>query len=105
MAKNIVLHIEDDKTILEMEVTNPQTEAVEDISSASVIAITFKKPSGAKLEKTGTLFNDGIDGLIRYDFASADLDEFGVYKVQAKITLTDGEWFTSIETFRVEENL
>lgn len=78
---------------------------VVDISTASSITMIFKKPDDEIVNKTGTPFSDGTDGKVYYDTLAGDLDEAGLYKLQAKVVLTNGTYYTDIYTFHVHCNL
>jgi hypothetical protein len=78
---------------------------VVDISAASSITMVFKKPDDEIVNKTGTTLTDGTDGKVYYDTLAGDLDEAGHYKLQAKVVLTSGTYYTDIYTFQVHCNL
>ena len=40
-----------------------------------------------------------------YDTVAGDLDEAGVYKMQAKVIIPSGTFYTDIYTFKVYNNL
>lgn len=79
--------------------------SVVDISSASTLSIFIKKPNGTVLSRTGTLETDGTDGKMYYITLAGDLDVAGNYKIQAKVVLTSGSYFSSTATFKVHCNL
>jgi hypothetical protein len=77
-----------------------------DISGATSKLIYFTKPSGEVLTKTSSFVTDGTDGLIHYQTIDGDLDESGVWKIQARIELPGGgSHGTPIKTFKVYCNL
>lgn len=63
------------------------TEA--DLSDATTAKIIVKKPSGAEVEWIAN-FEDRIAGKISYTTTNNDLDEVGVYKLQAYVEFTNG---------------
>jgi hypothetical protein len=75
------------------------------ISSASTKQLIIKKPSGTKLTKATSFSTDGTDGKMYYNIAADDLDEAGTYKLQGKVIISDGTFFTDIQTFKVFRNL
>ena len=75
------------------------------ISSATTKQLIIKKPSGTKLTKTATYSTDGADGKIYYNTVADDLDEAGTYKLQGKVVISDGTFYTDITTFKVYRNL
>ena len=76
-----------------------------DVSSASSISVIFRKPDDEVIVRTGSLLSDGTDGKIYYDTIAGDLDEAGHYKVQAKIALPAGTFYTDIHDFKTHCNL
>ena len=78
---------------------------VVDISSAISITMMFKKPDDEVVEKSGTLDSSGTDGKVYYTTIARDLDEAGLYKLQAKVVLSTGTYYTDIYSFKVHCNL
>jgi len=76
-----------------------------DISTATTISIYIKRPDDSILARTGTLNSDGVDGKIFYDIAAGDLNEAGYYKLQGRVTLNTGTYYTSIYNFQAHCNL
>ena len=68
------------------------------ISSASTKQLIIKKPSGTKLTKATSFSTDGTDGKMYYNIGADDLDEAGTYKLQGKVIISDGTFFTDIQT-------
>ena len=102
MAANEI-HINDVGTKFLVTVTDGSSAV--DISSASTKQLIFKKPSGAKLTKATSFVTDGTDGKMQYNVAADDLDEAGSYKLQGKVIISDGTFYTDIHTFKVYRNL
>ena len=75
------------------------------ISSATTKQLIIKKPSGTKLTKAAAYSTDGTDGKIYYNTVADDLDEAGTYKLQGKVIISDGTFYTDITTFKVYRNL
>ena len=86
-------------------VTVKDGSSVVNISSASTKQIIIKKPGGATLTKSAVFSTDGTDGIIYYSAVSGDLDETGTYKIQGKVIITDGTFYTDIQSFKVHRNL
>jgi len=78
---------------------------VVNISAATTKEMIFKKSSGTVVTKTASFYTDGTDGKLVYATVDGDLDEVGTWKVQAFVTLTDGSWHSSIQSFAVACNL
>lgn len=102
MAANEI-HVDDVGT--QFLLTIMDGSAAVDISSASTKQIIIKKPSGTKMTKSATFSNDGSDGKIYYSSIADDLDETGSYKLQGKVIISDGTFYTDITTFKVHRNL
>ena len=79
--------------------------ATVDISTASTKQIIIKKPSATKITATATFSTNGSDGKIYYSTVADDLDETGSYKLQGKVIIDDGTFYTDITTFKVHRNL
>lgn len=92
IGTKIVLTIKDDNEVV-------------DISKASVIDFIIVKPNATKYTKSGSLYTDGTDGKMYYISIDGDFDVPGNYKVQGKVNLAGGIYYTSIFTFRVHCNL
>ena len=102
MAANEI-HVNDVGTQFLVTVTDGSSAV--DISSATTKELIIKKPSGTKLTKATSFNTDGTDGKMIYNIASDDLDEAGSYKLQGKVVISDGTFYTDIHTFKVHRNL
>lgn len=78
---------------------------VVDISSAISITMVFKKPDDEVVNRVGTFETNGEDGQVFYTTIAGDLDEAGQYKLQAKVVLPTGTYYTDIYSFQVHCNL
>jgi hypothetical protein len=67
--------------------------AVRDISTATTIELLATRPSGASTTWTAVLDGDGTDGLVAYLTQADDLDEVGLWSIQAHVILADGSEF------------
>jgi len=76
-----------------------------DVSSATTKQIIIQKPSGTKLTLSAAFSDDGTDGKISYNTVADDLDESGSYKLQGKVIISDGTFYTDITSFKVHRNL
>ena len=102
MAANEI-HVNDVGTQFLVTVTDGSSAV--DISSATTKELIIKKPSGTKLTKATSFNTYGTDGKMKYNIASDDLDEAGSYKLQGKVVISDGTFYTDIHTFKVHRNL
>lgn len=78
-----------------------------DISNAAYRQLTFRKPSDTSVAKIASIFGDGsaTSGVMYYDTIAGDLDEVGIWKMQGKIELPSGTYYTNIYSFKVHCNL
>jgi len=78
-----------------------------DISDALYRQLTFRKPSDTVISKIASVFNDGSEtsGVMYYDTIGGDLDEAGMWKMQGKIALPSGTYYTTVYSFKVHCNL
>jgi len=75
------------------------------VSGGSVHQVSFRKPSDSIIERNATLQDYGISGVMYYDTVAGDLDEAGVYKLQAKVIIPSGTYYTDLYTFKVHSNI
>lgn len=98
------LHLGDTNFVFLVTVT--EDCAAIDISAATRKVITFLKPSGEYVEKTATFTSDGTDGKIQYATVSGDIDEVGLWKIQAIVELGSGSLYhSSVKSFKVMHNI
>lgn len=97
------IHVGDIGT--ELIITVKDDGVVVDISAATLLQIIIKKPNGISYTKTGTLYTDGTDGKMKYVSVDGDFSAPGNYKIQGKVTLTGGTYYSSISDFQVYCNL
>jgi hypothetical protein len=76
-----------------------------DISGASLITFVYKKPDDTTITKNAVFTTDGTDGQIQYITIAADIDQVGVWCLQAEVTLPTGTYRTSLVKFDVERKL
>ena len=97
------IHLNDVGTKFLVTITDGSSAV--DVSSASTKQIIIQKPSGTKITGTATFNSDGTDGKIHYVAIADDLDEAGSYKLQGKVIISDGTFYTDITSFKVYRNL
>ena len=75
--------------------------------SSGVRQINIRKPDDTTLNKVGAIISSGSasSGIMYYDTIAGDLDEVGHYKLQAKVAIPSGTYYTDIYTFKVHCNL
>jgi len=78
-----------------------------DLTSATLRQLNFRKPDDTILNKTASIIGDGSEssGVMYYDSILGDLDVAGSYKLQGKVTIPSGTYYTDIYTFKVHCNL
>ena len=78
-----------------------------DLSGASELTINFRKPSDTIAARTGSVLADGsaLSGVMYYDTIAGDLDEIGHWKLQGKISITEGTFYTNVSSFQVHSNV
>jgi len=89
-------------------VTVQDSSGVVDISEASSLTLSFRKPNDTIINRSGSTLLDGsaASGVVYYDAIAGDLDEVGSWKLQGKISLSSAEvFYTDIHTFKVHRNL
>lgn len=99
----MAIHKDNVGTKLLVAVTDDGSDV--DISTASSLVIFIKKPDGTVLERAGVLNTDGTDGKMYYLTVVGDLDVAGNYKIQGKVVIPTGTFYTSISNFKVHCNL
>ena len=72
---------------------------------SSTHQINIKKPDDTVVNRSATLRDVGISGVMYYDTIAGDLDQAGTYKLQAKVVIPSGTYFTDVYTFKVHSNL
>lgn len=97
------IHVNDIGT--QIKVTVKDGVNVVDLSSASSIKIILHPPSGSNLEKTGSLFTDGTDGIVYYNTISGDINQVGKWKLQVFVDFGSTEFYSDIHTFQVYRNI
>jgi len=98
------IHLEDIGTVFVGTVKDDAGNVV-DISGATTKQFTFKKPDGSKAIKTAIPTTDGTDGKMQYVAVSGDLDQAGGWRLQGKVILPSGTWYTDVHRFDVHTNL
>jgi len=76
-----------------------------DLSECLDPVMIFLKPSGSRLEKAANFLTDGSDGVLYYNCVEGDLDEVGLYKLQARVDIDDGVFYSSVVSFKVHKNI
>lgn len=93
-------------TIFRITIKDCETDDIVNVSGCDTKEIIFTKPTGTKVTKTAAYYTDGSDGIIQYATVAGDLDEVGVWQMQAHVVIGAGsDWYTEIDTFRVNKNL
>jgi hypothetical protein len=80
-------------------------DKIVDLSHAIQIEIIFRRPSDELFYRIGSVLTDGTDGKVYYDTIEGDLVDVGMHKLQAKVYLANGTFYTDIYSFQVHCNL
>lgn len=92
-------------TVIRLSIVDSAGTAV-NVATATTKEIHAQTPAGVDKTWKASFVTDGSNGQISYTTTSAsDLDEAGVWQVQAYIVTPAGTWHSSTETLVVYENL
>jgi len=97
------IHNSDIGTVFRVTLYN--NTVIFDASALTTKNLIFKKPDGTIITKEATFYTNGTDGIIEYKTVSGDLDQNGVWALQAYLETPLGSWKTSTTMFRVYDNL
>jgi len=97
------IHVDDVGTVLEVTLKNDNTPV--DISSATTKQIILQNPSLTGGAFAAAFTTDGTDGRLQYTTTVNDLDESGVWQIQAYVVTPEGAWHSDIKEFSVFPNL
>ena len=79
-----------------------------DVSPAGATGVlTFKRPDDTTIARTASTLTDGsaVSGVMYYDTIAGDLNQAGLWKIQGKVTISSGTFYTDIQGFNVHCNL
>lgn len=104
------IFIDDEGTVFRITIQECITNVLSpvDVSTQTAMSFIFKKPDGTTLTKASppvVFTTDGTDGVIQYTTVTGDIDQAGVWCLQAEVTLPTGIFRTSIIKFDVEAKL
>lgn len=97
------IHMGDVGTIFRVTVYDGSD--VVDLSSVDTKQILLRKPNKAVLTCAASFYTDGSDGIIQYTTQTSELDKAGLWSIQAYVAFSDSAWHTSVDTFKVYNNL
>lgn len=99
------IHDGDEGTPFTLTIRDRQTNAVVDISAATLIQLEFDRPDPyGGLIVSASLVSGGTTGKARYIWQEGDLVP-GVWKVQAYVETTTQKFHSSIGRFVVKKNV
>ena len=87
MTQNIYLHKGDVGTPIVLTLLSHKTNAAIDVSAAIEISFLFEKPSGDTMQKAGSFYTDGSDGMIKYVTVEGDIDEDGKWEMEGYVVI------------------
>ncbi len=76
-----------------------------DLSTVTVKRFDFVKPSGTYIARTPDFYTDGTDGILKYLSINGDLDQEGIWQLQAHIEFSSTSYTSTITKFRVTDIL
>ena len=78
-----------------------------DLTGATLTQLNFRQPDDTVLNRSASSLGADSDtsGVMYYDTVAGDLDEVGVYKMQGKVSIPNGTFYTDVYTFKVHSNL
>jgi hypothetical protein len=97
------IHVGDVSTVFRFTVKDGAS--IVDISDLDTLQVIFRKPDGTTLTKTATYVTDGTDGLMKYIIAEGDIDVAGMWRVQGRVSNSEQNWYSDIQSFKVFPNL
>ena len=98
------VHLNDIGTAL--RVTLYDCDVVVDLTGISTAEIVLQGPDEISQTFTASVYQgDPTLGIIEYLTQANDLDQEGLWKIQAHVVIPTGEWRSDIEKFRVYANL
>ncbi len=73
------------------------------LASATVMIFYFKKPDRSEISKAAQLYTDGSDGICYTNMTSNEINQLGIWCLQAYIEIDGGTFTSTIAKFKVEE--
>jgi hypothetical protein len=89
--------------LIELEIRDGYN--VLDISGATTKNIILEKPDDTVITVSGSFTTDGSDGLLFYKTREGDIDQAGIYNVQAYLVLPDFTGYSTPVNFTAYANL
>lgn len=74
----------------------------EDLTDITVITFIIDKPDGTQIERTGYVYGEIADGKIHYVTQATDIDQLGVYEVQAECDFINPSRHFSTEIIQLQ---
>lgn len=71
--------------ILRLTIKKESDDTALDISGTTTKNVLIEKPSGTLLTKAGSFTTDGTDGKLQWTTVDTDLNEVGLYEIQAHV--------------------
>lgn len=97
-------HVADSGTQIRITLVGEDTGII-DVSLATSMVIIIQDPNGISVEKEAEFYTDGTDGIISYTIEETDFVIVGKHKVQARVVLPTGTWWSTVGSFKVADNL
>ena len=99
------IHVDDVGT--RFLITIKDDSSTVDLRDATLKQLNFRKPDDSIINRSGSFISGGsqASGVMYYDSVVGDLNQAGNYKLQGKVTIPSGTYYTDIHTFKVYCNL
>jgi hypothetical protein len=101
------IHVDDIGTIFRLTVTDcvAGVDVAVDVSAQTDMDYNFVKPDDTILNATPVFTTDGTNGEIEYISLSGDIDQIGIWQLQAVVVVPAGTFHTKPIKFQVHANL
>jgi hypothetical protein len=98
------IHVGDVGTALRLHLVDEEARDV-DVSGASLIEFVFVSPARRRFTRAALPSTTGLDGRVQYVLAEGDLDAAGSWRLQARVAIGPGQWYSGVVTVPVAPNL
>ena len=79
----------------DFQITVTEDDAAVNISTATDLAVIFKKPDGSTSEVVASKLTDGVDGVLHYQTVAGVIDQAGAWTYRGEVTFSASLVFTT----------
>lgn len=97
------IHVGNTGTVFQFQVLDQDSAAVP--LGGHTLQMVFSRPDTTRLVVTPTFTTDGSDGYIQYSTISGDLNQAGIWRLQAVVTSGSRVWYSNALSFKVFPNI